>query len=305
MTAIEKLVEEYARECRLSRRLSLRTLAAYLLDLQVLCRQVGDDDPGSLAVVRIRGFVADERLGGRSAASIGRMLSGWRSFFEFALGKGYLNHNPATGVRAPRKPRLLPKALAPEEMEGMLEAPADSETAVRDLAIFEMMYSSALRVGELVEVRLADIDQAEGMIRIRRGKGGRERRVPLGSAALRAVEVWLKVRAGWPGTGESEHLFLSRRSPKLTERAVQKRIKVWCGRIGLQRNVTPHQLRHSCATHLLQSSGDLRQVQEMLGHERIATTQIYTHLDSQALAKVYDRTHPRAKAGKRRAKIPS
>jgi len=301
MTPLEELVDSYCKDARLAARISRKTLEAYAQDLKVLCRQAGDLPPRSLRAVHIRGYVADEGLAGRAPASLARMLSAWRALFSYALERAQVEHDPTAGVRAPRRPRTLPKALAPEEMAAMLDAPAQDPIAMRDLAMFELMYSSGLRVGEIVGLQADDVDPETAIVRVRKGKGGKERDVPVGAAALSALARWMEVRADWLARNEpSRQLFLSCRGCTLTTRTVQLRMKRWCAKAGVLRDVTPHQLRHSCATHLLQSSGDIRQVQEMLGHENIATTQIYTHLDSQALAKVYDRTHPRAKAGGKR-----
>jgi len=300
MTPLEELVDSYREDALLARRVSPKTLEAYLQDMKTLCRQAGDLPPQSLKAVHIRGYVADEGLAGRAPASLSRMLSAWRALFAYAQEHNRVDRDPTAGVRAPRRPRTLPKALAPEEMTAMLDAPAQDAVSSRDQAMFELMYSSGLRVGELVGLLEGDVDREAGMVRVRKGKGGKERDVPVGAAALSALARWMRIREGWRAAGDpAGQLFVSRRGRPLTTRAVQLRMKVWCARAGVQRDVTPHQLRHSCATHLLQSSGDIRQVQEMLGHENLATTQIYTHLDSQALAKVYDRAHPRARAGRK------
>lgn len=297
---VREAVERYGTFLGSGGGLGERTREAYLADLRILCRQAVGVELGELTAIHIRGYVADELLAGKAPESLARMLSAWRAFFRHAVGEGWIGHNPASGVRAPRRRKPLPKALPPEEVAGMLGAPADDDTSVRDLAMFEVMYSSAVRVGELVGLGLPDVDPGQGMVRVRKGKGGRERDVPLGRVASEAVGRWLAVRKRWmEGLPGCDALFVSRRGRGLTTRAVQVRIKAWCARIGLPTGATPHQLRHSCATHLLQSSGDLRQVQEMLGHQNIATTQIYTHLDSQALAKAYDQAHPRAKAAPR------
>lgn len=290
-------VGRYAESLASAGRVSMRTREAYLSDLRILCRQAAGLALDELTAVHIRGYVADEHLAGKAPKSLARMLSAWRAFFAHAIGQGWLGHNPANGVRAPRRRGSLPKALPPDEISAVLDAQVEGDDLVRDLAMFEVMYSSALRVGELVDLELGDVDCGQGMLRVRRGKGGRARDVPLGRQAVRAIGRWLPVRGKWmEGRPDSPALFVSRRGRGLTTRSVQMRIKRWCSRMGLPRNVTPHQFRHSCATHLLQSSGDIRQVQEMLGHQDIATTQIYTHLDSQALARAYDQAHPRAKA---------
>ncbi len=292
-----KAVAEYVESLAAGGRTSVRTSQAYAQDLKALLRHMAGIGLGDVTPIHIRSYVADESLSGKSPESVARMLSAWRSFFRCAMEASHVEHNPVSGIRAPRRLRRLPKALPPEEMSGILETRPSTEVMVRDLAMFELMYSSALRVGELVDVRIGDLDRGQGMVRVRKGKGGKERHVPLGGKAVGSIDLWMVVRKRWLGAKrDPQMLFISNRGVGITTRTVQLRIKNWCRRIGLPRDVTPHQLRHSCATHLLQSSGNIRQVQEMLGHESISTTQIYTHLDFQALSKVYDAAHPRAKS---------
>ena len=221
------------------------------------------------------------------------MLSGWRGFFRYlARDHGY-THNPCTGLRAPKAKKILPNALSPDEASRLMQLPGDDALAVRDRAIFELLYSSGLRLSELISLAPDDINFSDATVRVT-GKGNKTRIVPVGSRALRALQDWLKPRTALIKAG-SNALFVSRNGDRLTPRAIQYRMKSWALKLGLNADLYPHQLRHSFASHVLQSSGDLRAVQEMLGHASISTTQVYTHLDFQYLAKVYDAAHPRAK----------
>ena len=271
------------------------SLAALRQDLAALERLAGGRAPAQIKAADVRGFVVAENRRGLAPASLRRMLSSWRKFFGHLADQGLVAANPAAGVRAPRAPRTLVKALSPDEARQLLEAGGtDGALARRDLALLETAYSSALRVSELVGLDCGDLDWNERTLTVRRGKGGKQRVVPLGAKAAAALRSWLDVRPQLGGTAGGP-LFISRRGGRLTARSVQLRIKARARRAGLAGDVTPHMLRHSCASHLLQSSGDLRGVQEMLGHANVSSTQIYTHLDFQALAKVYDAAHPRAK----------
>ncbi|HEV2009006.1 MAG TPA: tyrosine recombinase XerC, partial [Burkholderiales bacterium] len=205
---------------------------------------------------------------------------------------GYVN-NPCVGLRAPKTKKNLPQALSPDEAARLMEIPGDDVLAVRDKAIFELFYSSGLRLFELTSLAPTDVNFGDATVRVT-GKGSKTRIVPVGSHALHAVQQWLEQREPLVKAG-GDALFISRNGARLTPRAIQYRCKQWALKLGLNSDVHPHVLRHSFASHVLQSSGDLRAVQEMLGHASISTTQIYTHLDFQYLAKVYDAAHPRAK----------
>ena len=221
------------------------------------------------------------------------MLSGWRGFFRYlARDHGY-THNPCTGLRAPKAKKTLPHALSPDEAQRLMQLPENGALAARDRAMFELFYSSGLRLSELISLAPDDINFSDATVRVT-GKGSKTRIVPVGSHALRALTDWLKPRAALVKAGDNA-LFINRNGRRLTPRAVQYRMKSWALKLGLNTDLYPHKLRHSFASHLLQSSGDLRAVQEMLGHASIATTQVYTHLDFQYLAKAYDAAHPRAK----------
>lgn len=273
------------------------TIAALENDLGILDRHAGGRPWRDLAPADVRGFLAAEHMRGLAPTSLRRILSSWRRFFRHLADRGALVRNPADGVRAPKGGSGLPNALSPDEISRLLAAATGGgdDLAVRDAAMFEVAYSSALRVSELVGLDLADVDERSRMVNVREGKGAKQRLVPIGEPALAALARWRGIRAGWGVRGEA--LFVNGRGGRLTARSAQLRLKALAAKAGLPGNLTPHALRHSCASHLLQSSGDLRAVQEFLGHADVSSTQIYTHLDFQALAKVYDRAHPRAKKG--------
>jgi integrase/recombinase XerC len=222
------------------------------------------------------------------------MLSAWRGFYRYlARDHGY-GDNPCLGTRAPKASKRLPHALSPDEAKRLLDVNADGTLALRDKAMFELFYSSGLRLSELTGLAPSDVNYVEATVRVT-GKGSKTRIVPVGTQALEALRAWLEARVQIQRC-DSGALFVNRLGKRLTPRSVQLRLKTWALKQGMPTNVHPHVLRHSFASHVLQSSGDLRAVQEMLGHASISTTQVYTHLDFQHLAKVYDAAHPRAKA---------
>ncbi len=222
------------------------------------------------------------------------MLSAWRAFYRFLLeGDPALTADPCAGLKAPKSPRRLPSALTPDEAVQLVAIDGTGPLDVRDRALFELAYSSGLRLAELAGLDIERIDLETGEVRVW-GKGAKERIVPVGAAARAAVTAWLARRTVLP-TVEAQALFVGMEGRRLSPRSIQRRLAEWSVKRGLGRHVHPHMLRHSFASHVLQSSGDLRAVQEMLGHASIASTQVYTHLDFQALAKVYDAAHPRAK----------
>jgi integrase/recombinase XerC len=241
----------------------------------------------------LRAFVAAEHRNGKSSATLARTLSSLRALFGHLARRGVVRSNPVADVRAPRRQRKLPAVLDADQSARLLDRNADGFVEVRDLAMWELLYSSGLRVSELVNLDCPDLDLREREVRVL-GKGGKERVVPVGRIAAGAVERWLGERGARVREGETA-LFISGRGTRLTARTVQQRLRAWALAQGLDRHVHPHMLRHSFATHVLESSGDLRAVQELLGHSNITTTQVYTHLDFQHLAKVYDAAHPRAK----------
>ncbi|HZP92181.1 MAG TPA: tyrosine recombinase XerC [Burkholderiales bacterium] len=275
------------------RRLSAHTVQNYGRDVRLLRQLAGELSLDKLQTHHIRRAVAALHARGLNGRSLARALSAWRSFYNYLARDHGLKHNPCAGVRPPRSERRLPDALSPEEAARLMQLPADDPLAVRDRAILELLYSSGLRLSELTSLKPGDVDFREQTVRVV-GKGAKTRVVPVGRFALEALRAWLAARTSLPA-GDEPALFVNRRGKPIGARAVQQRVQAWARRQGLPVHVHPHMLRHSFASHVLQSSGDLRAVQEMLGHASISTTQVYTHLDWQHLAKAYDAAHPRAK----------
>ena len=291
--AENKLLRDFLGHLANERRLSQNTVLNYGRDITALLELAADTPLAELQIHHLRRFVAQLHARGLDGRTLARMLSAWRGFYRYlARDHGYVN-NPSVGLRAPKTKKSLPQALSPDEAARLMEIPGDDALAVRDKAIFELFYSSGLRLSELTGLAPADINFGDATVRVT-GKGNKTRIVPVGSHALNAVQKWLKEREPLVEAGGAA-LFVSRNGTRLTPRAIQYRCKQWALKLGLNSDVHPHVLRHSFASHVLQSSGDLRAVQEMLGHASISTTQIYTHLDFQYLAKVYDQAHPRAK----------
>jgi len=274
------------------------TRAAYLRDVHALAALAGDADVAGLSSRELRRFLATLHGRGMSGRSLARALSSWRSLYRFLQDRDRrVTTNPCAGLKAPKAARKLPSALSPDEAVRLVEIRGDDALAVRDRALFELAYSSGLRLAELAGIDVGRLDLVTGEIRVW-GKGAKERIVPVGAAAVAAVRAWLPVRAGIADVDPAA-LFVGRSGKRITRRAIERRLAQWAVKQGLSRHVHPHMLRHSFASHVLQSSGDLRAVQEMLGHASIASTQVYTHLDFQHLAKAYDAAHPRAKRRKR------
>ena len=270
------------------------TRNAYRRDVAQLLSMAGETPPAKLARAQLMRFIATLHGRGLSGRSLARTLSAWRAFYRFLIERDRsVTEDPSAGIKPPKSPRRLPSALSPEEAARLVAIDADDPLALRDRALFELAYSSGLRLSELAQLDVAGCDVATGEVRVL-GKGSKERIVPVGTAARAAIEQWLPVRSAHAAQGETA-MFVGRHGKRLSPRAIEQRLAEWAIRQGLSRHVHPHMLRHSFASHLLQSSGDLRAVQEMLGHASIASTQVYTHLDFQALAKVYDAAHPRAK----------
>lgn len=278
---------------------SPHTLAAYRRDLAQFGRyhaSLGADVPVDVHVMR--GFLAWLHRAGQAPRSIARTLSAVRGLYAFLVRQRVADDNPVLGLRAPKAPRRLPKVLDVDQANRLLDADPQSGEDRRDLAMWELAYSSGLRVSELVGLDLPALDLAAGEARVL-GKGRKERLVPIGRAAIDALQAWLAVRPSWlHNTEDCEALFITPKGRRIGVRAVQLRLKDWALRQGIEGRLHPHMLRHSFASHLLESSGDLRAVQELLGHSDIRTTQIYTHLDFQHLARVYDAAHPRARLKK-------
>jgi integrase/recombinase XerC len=278
------------------RRLSAHTDSNYTRDLTALakfCTQQGIPDWPALEHAQVRLFAARSHAAGLAPRSIQRRLSAVRSFLNFLIREGVLSGNCAVDVRAPKGQRRLPVTLDADCMARLLEIPAEDVLAIRDRALMELLYSSGLRLAELVGLNLTDLNVADRTVRVL-GKGSKTRVLPVGRKALAALATWLKERRALIRQ-ETPAVFVGATGRRLGARAIQKRVEYWAVRQGLPMHVHPHLFRHSFASHLLESSGELRAVQELLGHADISTTQVYTHLDFQHLARIYDASHPRAR----------
>ena len=294
---IEAATHSYL-ESLASRGLSPHTLNNYRRDLEQFHRYCESRQLSLVNQVHaadIRTFVAQRHQKQISPKSLQRQLSSLRGFFQFCIQKGELSYNPANDICAPKTAKKLPHVLDTDQTAHLLEIDSDDPLAIRDKAILELFYSSGLRLSELVNLSMGDYDTNEQMVTVT-GKGNKQRLVPVGSQARQALLDWFTVRKLWLSHHPSEQaMFITQKGQRLKQRAIQLRLKKWGIEQGTDRPVHPHMLRHSFASHLLESSGDLRAVQELLGHADISTTQIYTHLDFQHLAEVYDKAHPRAK----------
>lgn len=290
------LAGEYLEGLEHRRRLSPATLENYARALALLYSLLDEKPLRTLDAAQARRFIALLHSRGLAPRSLALVLSAWRGFFHWLVRHKHFAANPLLGVRAPKAAKPLPKALSVEQAARLLEAQDEgSPAALRDRAMFELLYSSGLRLAELVGLDAGDgrLDLGQGEVTVT-GKGSKTRAVPVGARAREALQAWLSVRSQLASPGEKA-LFVGTRGKRIAPALVGTRLRRWAARSGLGERVHPHMLRHSFATHLLQSSQDLRAVQEMLGHASISTTQVYTHLDFQALAKVYDAAHPRAR----------
>ena len=289
-------LERFERFMATERRLSVHTVTAYRRDLRALqdwCERNGVDQWDALDHQHVRRFAAQSHARGLQGRSIQRRLAALRTFFGFLLREGALKRNPALEVPSPKASRRLPQTLDVDQMARLLALKPGDALAARDLALMELLYSSGLRLAELTSLRLKDLDLASASVRVL-GKGRKERICPVGSKAIAALRVWLAQRGALVRSGV-DSVFIGRHGGPLGTRAVQLRVAARARAQGLAQPVHPHLFRHSFATHLLESSRDLRGVQELLGHANISTTQVYTHLDFQHLARTYDQAHPRAK----------
>jgi integrase/recombinase XerC len=289
-------IDRFIRHLEYERRLSPQTCKNYRRDLKALAAwaaQQDIDDWGAMDSEHVRAFSASCFRKGLSARSIQRRLSAARTFFRYLLREKAVRNNPVVSVSAPRSKKRLPGNLDADRMARLLEIPGDGPLVDRDRAMLELLYSSGLRLAELVDLNLGDVDMSDATVRVT-GKGNKDRIVPVGRQALKALRQWALTRTDLAGAGETA-LFVSNRGGRISHRSVQSRVKHWAKRQGIDVNVYPHLFRHSFATHVLESSHDLRGVQELLGHANISTTQVYTHLDFQHLAQIYDQTHPRAR----------
>ena len=298
------LLERYLTHVRVEKRLAERTVALYTEDLRKLAERAAGSDVALRAVAEahIRRWVAQMHAGGRSARGIALILSGWRGFYAWLGREGLVPHNPVLGVKAPKAPKPLPKALPVDDAVRLADHADDDDSpqrVARDRCLTELLYGCGLRLGELVGLDVTASAQARGWIDAEAGeahvlgKGSKRRTVPVGRAALEALAGWLALRPAW--AADDPALFIGPHGRRLTPQHLRVRLKRRSQLAGLSTPVHPHMLRHSFASHLLQSSGDLRAVQELLGHANIGTTQVYTRLDFQHLAQVYDAAHPRAR----------
>jgi len=278
------------------RQYSDHTLKNYRRDIQTFlsyCQQQTIDDFSKLDSAHIRQFIAARHRQGLGGRSLQRVLSSLRSLFHFLNKQLLLSKNPAKGVRAPKSPRKLPEVMTVDELDQLLMMKGDDVLVLRDKAVMELMYGCGLRLSELVTLDVINVERKQQILNVT-GKGNKQRQLPFGRKAAEALDNWLKVRSQLAEIKETA-VFVSKRGTRLKQSSIQQRLKKWAIKQGLNSDLYPHKLRHSFASHILESSGDLRAVQELLGHENLSTTQIYTHLDFQHLAKVYDDAHPRAR----------
>ena len=292
-----QMLADFFDQLTVEKRASEHTVKSYQGDIKHLTAYCKDKSIAHWTELKqgdIRAHIASRHRQSISSKSLQRELSAIRSFYNFLLKKRLADINPAQHVKAPKQARKLPKTLDVDQVNGFLEAGTNSILEIRDLAMFELFYSSGLRLSELAALNLTDVDLPDNSLIVRSGKGGKSRILPIGSKAVTAINNWLQQRLKSAAVSESA-LFVSTRGTRLGQRSIELRLEQWCKKKGIVEPIHPHMLRHSFASHLLESSQDLRAVQELLGHSNISTTQIYTHLDFQHLADVYDKAHPRAK----------
>ncbi len=298
LSPLQPAVNDFLRYLKVERQLSPLTLKSYAHQLTVLIAladEMSITGWDTLSAAHVRSLAARSRRAGLQAASLALRLSALRSFLNWLVNQGKLNANPAKGIATPRAPRHLPKNIDVDEVNQLLAIDIHDPLAVRDRAMLEIMYGAGLRLAELVGIDCRHLDLESGEVWVT-GKGSKERRLPIGRTAVEWMQHWLALRDIF--APEDDAVFLSQQGKRISARNVQKRFAEWGVKQGISSHVHPHKLRHSFATHMLESSGDLRAVQELLGHANLSTTQIYTHLDFQHLASVYDAAHPRAKRGK-------
>ena len=291
-------VEAFLRYLHVERQLSPLTTTNYSRQLEALIAisgEIGISNWQQLDAPKVRMLLARSKRAGLGPSSLALRMSSLRSFLDWLVRQGVLSANPAKGISTPRSPKHLPKNLDVDEVNKLLEIDLNDPLSVRDRAMLEVMYGGGLRLSELVGIDCKHIDMASGEVRVL-GKGRKERKVPIGRTAVTWLEHWLERRGLF--NPQDDAMFLSSKGSRISARNVQKRFAEWGVKQGVNSHIHPHKLRHSFATHVLESSGDLRAVQELLGHANLSTTQIYTHLDFQHLATVYDAAHPRAKRGK-------
>lgn len=299
---LEKSIPRFLRYLKLERNCSDLTIKSYREDLELLYGYLsdkygGNPKPGKITPLELRTYVSALHEAGYAKSSVARRLASLRSYFRFAQREGLCDSNPAKPLRNPRRERKLPHFLTGPEIGKLLSAPPKSDPfGLRDRAIFETLYSAGLRVSELVGINLSDLDLEDGLVRVR-GKGKRERLAPLGSYAVKALRAWMRKRVPAKGLSKEEAsaVFLNKFGKRLTTRSVGRMLEKYLKLTGLDLRTSPHTLRHSFATHLLDGGADIRSVQELLGHKSLVTTQIYTHVSTAGLRKAYEKAHPRAR----------
>ena len=288
-------LDDYIQHLTFERGLSALTCKSYTRDIQLLESLADNTNLELIKNQQVRRFIAAMHSRGLSSKSIARALSAWRGFYDYLIHHKGFTQNPVTGLRAPKSAKTLPQALSVDQAVKFVDIQGDGILELRDHAVLELFYSSGLRLAELVNLDIDMLDFSEGTVTVT-GKGNKTRIVPLGSHAANALQIWLQQRSNIAIDEKNiKAVFVTQQGHRITPRAVQYRVKTWAIKQGINTDMHPHLLRHSFATHVLQSSQDLRAVQEMLGHANISTTQVYTHLDFQHLAKIYDNAHPRAK----------
>ncbi len=293
----EEMLSNFLTQLSVEKRASSHTVSNYHRDLKRLSDYCKDKLILSWTDLKqndIRAHIATRRRRGIGSKSLQRELSAIRSFYAFLLKNRLAESNPAQHVKAPKQARKLPKTLDVDQVSGLLDAVTNSPLEVRDVAMFELFYSSGLRLSELSALNLDDLDLSDRSLIVRLGKGGKSRVLPIGGKAVITLNKWFQERSKISAIADGA-LFVTSTGRRLGQRSIELRLAQWCKKKGFQEHVHPHMLRHSFASHLLESSQDLRAVQELLGHSNISTTQIYTHLDFQHLAEIYDKAHPRAK----------
>ena len=290
-----RYIQNFIEYIKFEKRLSPNTIKNYLRDISLLKKQTPNKNFQSYKVEDIRRSVSILHQEGINGKSLSRMLSSWRGFFDFLSDRYKFKQNPVIGIKAPKSKKTLPQTLSIDQVIKLINITDDSLLGVRDQAVMELFYSSGLRLSELVNIKLHEINTDDNTATIT-GKGDKTRVVPIGKYAMKALNKWLIEREKIKNISlENKFVFLSKKGLPLGARSIQYRLKYWAKKQGIPENIHPHLLRHSFASHILQSSQDLRAVQELLGHANISTTQIYTHLDYQHLSKIYDQAHQRAK----------
>jgi integrase/recombinase XerC len=291
----KEYIKAYTEYISFEKRLSKNTIKNYLKDIFKL-EELNNQEPlNKIEIDDIRKNISSLHSKGLNGKSLSRMLSSWRGFYEFLINRFNFIKNPIIGIKAPKSSKKLPQILSVDQAVRLVDIKDESFLGIRDHAVLELFYSSGLRLSELTNLNENDINLSDETITVI-GKGNKTRILPIGDIAIKAIKKWLTLRLKFlDGSSNNSALFLSKLSKRLTPRAIQYRLKFWAIKQGVPENIHPHLLRHSFASHILQSSQDLRAVQELLGHENISTTQIYTHLDHQHLTEIYDKSHPRAK----------